>query len=78
MARTLVAHINKGLAELHKRTDHDRELIRQFRPFPEETRLKIKGLLHRFFLPECTCVDGNGPGHPYPVSEDQTKRKEIP
>lgn len=77
-ATPLLQRITEGLIEMRRKTDYDRNLIRQWENVPQESKEKIHQYLHRLFIAGMYMRRWDGPGTPYPMQQRQTNRTRLP
>lgn len=69
----LIQKINEGLHDLESKTEYDRSLLSQLRTFSPEEMVPVKEYLDKIFELGMYMRRWKGPGHPYPLSEAQTR-----
>ena len=74
----LLQRITEGLIEMRRKTDYDRNLIRQWENVPQASKEKIHQYLHRLFITGMYMRRWDGPGTQYPMQQRQTNRARLP
>lgn len=70
----LKERITQGLEECQNKTDYDRELFHQLRSISSEDRDLIREYLYTLFQAGMYMRKWKGPGYPYPIREEETKK----
>ena len=77
-ATALHQRITEGLMEMRRKTEYDRNLLRQWDNIPAISREKIRQFLHQLFIAGMYMRRWDGPGTPYPLHQGQTTKNKLP